>query len=188
MKARPSAYTGAAVGGAKIRYRVVREVRFPTGGTGASAGRSPQFGASQEIAHGTAETQADGSFKIQFIAKPDLSVAEKDEPIFQFQVSADVTDTNGETRSAERMVQAGYTALRASLRRGDWLTSGKPLEIKLSTTTLDGEPQRAEGSLKIYRLKQPEKVVRPDILGERPFRPVMRESAAPLSRRERGRG
>ena len=99
----------------------------------------------QEITHGTAETQADGSFKIQFIAKPDLSVAEEDEPIFQYQVSADVTDTNGETRSAERMVQAGYTALRASLSASEWLTSGKPVEIKLFTTTLDGEPQKAEG-------------------------------------------
>ena len=47
-----------------------------------------------------------------------------------------MTDTNGETRSAERTVQAGYTALRASLAASDWLTSGKPLEITLSTTTL----------------------------------------------------
>ena len=118
----------------------------------------PANSGSQEIAHGTAETGADGSFKIQFIAKPDLAVAEKDEPIFRYQVSADVTDTNGETRSAERGIEAGYTALRASLSASDWLTSGKPVEIKLTTTTLDGEPQKAEGALKIYRLKQPEKV------------------------------
>jgi hypothetical protein len=231
LEGKALAYTGAAVGGAKIRYRVVREIRFPDWwywgfggfpqmGFGGMAYSSnirgggfmpgmpilPRSSDSQAIAHGTAETQADGTFKIQFIAKPDLSVAEKDEPIFQFQVSADVTDTNGETRSAERMVQAGYTALRATLTAtcsaggapgvagtpapaagpaarqpaSDWLVSGKPLEIKLSTTTLDGEPQRAEGSLKIYRLKQPEKVARPDILGERPiFRPVMRNPRLP---------
>ena len=35
---------------------------------------------------------------------------------------ADVTDTNGETRSAQRTVQAGYTALRASLSAAEWLT------------------------------------------------------------------
>jgi len=161
------AYTGASVGGAKIRYRVVRQVRYPDWWYWWFAWRSPQS-ASQEITHGTAETQADGSFKIQFIAKPDLSVAEKDEPIFRYEIFADVTDTNGETRSAQRSVQAGYTALRASLAAGDWLTSGQPVEITLTTTTLDGEPQRAEGGLKIYRLKQPEKVVRPDILGVRP--------------------
>ena len=83
---------------------------------------------------------------------------EKDEPIFRYEVSADVTDTNGETRTGERAVQAGYTALRASLSTSEWITADKPLEINLSTTTLDGEPQKAEGRLKIYRLKQPEKV------------------------------
>jgi hypothetical protein len=161
------AYTGAAVGGAKIRYRVVRQVRYPDWWYWCFVWRMPQSG-SQEIAHGTAETGADGAFTLKFIARPDLSVAEKDEPIFQYEVFADVTDTNGETRSSQRMVQAGYTALRASLSAADWLTAGQPVEIKLSTTTLDGEPQKAEGALKIYRLKQPEKVVRPDILGQRP--------------------
>ena len=42
--------------------------------------RSPQT-ASQEIAHGTAITQSDGTFPVEFVAKPDLSVPEKDEPI-----------------------------------------------------------------------------------------------------------
>jgi hypothetical protein len=148
------AYTGASVGGAKVRYRVVRQVRYPDWWYWCFAWRGTGSGA-QEISHGTAETQADGAFTIRFVAKPDLSVAEKDEPIFQYEVSADVTDTNGETRSAQRTVQAGYTALRAGLSASDWLTAGTPLEIKLSTTTLDGEPQLAEGALKIYRLKQP---------------------------------
>ena len=182
------------MGGAKIRYRVARQVRYPDWWYWCFAWRMPQSGA-QEITHGTAETGADGTFKIQFIAKPDLSVAEKDEPVFQYEVFADVTDTNGETRSAQRTVQAGYTALRAALSAGDWLTSGKLVEIKLSTTTLDGEPQKAEGALKIYRLKQPEKVVRPDILGQRPmYRSRLRGTAktrmpsppAPLPRRARG--
>ena len=168
LEGKAIAYTGAAVGGAKIRYRVVRQVRYPDWWYWCFAWRMPQQSGAQEIAHGTAETQADGSFKIQFIAKPDLSVPEKDEPVFRYEVSADVTDTNGETRSGQRAVEAGYTALRASLTASDWITSGKPVEIKLLTTTLDGEPQKAEGALKIYRLKQPEKVVRPDILGLRP--------------------
>ncbi len=178
LEGKAVAYTGAAVGGAKLRYRVLRQVRYPDWwywcffwrsavGRIGNPSYSPNSG-SQEIAHGTAETAADGAFKIQFIAKPDLSVAEKDEPIFQYEVSADVTDTNGETRSAARTIQAGYTALRATLAVGDsptsdkpavavptrghrepastsdWITSGKPFEITLTTTTLDGEPQKAE--------------------------------------------
>ena len=145
LEGKAIAYTGASVGGAKIRYHVVRQVRYPDWWYWCFAWRVPQQSGSQEIAHGTAETQADGSFTIRFIAKPDLSVPEKDEPVFQYQVSADVTDTSGETRSAERTVQAGYTALRASLTASDWLMAGTPVEIKLTTTTLDGEPQKSGG-------------------------------------------
>ena len=90
---------------------------------------------------------------------------EKDEPIFQYAVSADVTDTTGETRSAERSVQVGYTALAASLTADEWLTEQQPVEIALSTTTLDGEGQSAEGAVKIYRLKQPERVHRASLSG-----------------------
>ena len=117
LEGKAIAYTGAAVGGAKLRYHVVRQVRYPDWWYWCFAWRMPQQSGSQEIAHGTAETGADGTFKIQFIAKPDLSVAEKDEPVFHYEVSADVTDTNGETRSAAHG-QAGYTALRAALSNG----------------------------------------------------------------------
>ena len=63
LEGKAMAYTGAAVGGAKIRYRVVRQVRYPDWWYWCFAWRMPQSGA-QEIAHGTAETGADGSFKI----------------------------------------------------------------------------------------------------------------------------
>src|SRR6267143_4465676 len=59
---------------------------------------------SQEIAHGTAQTGVDGTFKIEFTARPDLAVAEKDEPTFMFEINADVTDSAGETQSAQRAI------------------------------------------------------------------------------------
>jgi len=64
-------FFGGPVGGAKIRYRVVRQVRYPDWWYWCFAWRMPNSG-SQEIAHGTAESGADGTFKIQFVAKPDL--------------------------------------------------------------------------------------------------------------------
>ena len=182
------AYTGATIGGAKVRYHVVREVRYPDWWYWCFAWRMPQQSGAQEITHGTAVTDSDGAFTIKFTAKPDASVPEKDEPIFRYAVTADVTDTNGETRTGERSVQAGYTALRASLSaKTDWIVAGEPLEITVTTTTLDGEPQKAEGALKIYRLKQPEKVERPDILGQRPNpRPVVSPRGMPRRYGSRG--
>ncbi len=169
LEGKAMAYTGAAVGGAKVRYHVVRQVRYPDW-WGWWHWWQPVQTAGQEIAHGTAATGPDGAFAVEFTARPDLSVPEKDEPTFEFAVSADVTDTTGETRSAQRNIQVGYTALRATLAAGEWLTDEKPLEITVSTQTLDGEGQRAEGGLKIYRLKQPEKVQRPSLFGPRPVR------------------
>ncbi len=43
---------------------------------------------------------------------------------------------------------------------GDWQTEDRPVEVGITETTLDGEPQVGEGSVKIYRLKQPDKVHR----------------------------
>jgi uncharacterized protein YfaS (alpha-2-macroglobulin family) len=155
-------YTGAAVDGAAVKYRVVRDVRMPWWWGWWSRGPQSQ---SQEIAHGAARTDTDGSFKIEFTAKPDPKILEKDEPTFVFQITADVTDSAGETRSADRGIRVGYTALEAMPRADDWQTEDKAVELNIETKTLDGEPQQAEGSVKIYELQPPEKVQRAPLAG-----------------------
>ncbi len=160
LQGKAAAYTGAAIDGAKVRWRVVRQVRYPIWWYWRCWWMPPQPGANQEIAHGTATTAANGTFDVQFTAKPDLSVAEESEPTFNFTIHADVIDTTGETRSAQRSINVGYTALAATLTADDWQTDVKPVEISVRTATLDGEGQAAQGVLKIYKLKQPEKVER----------------------------
>ena len=145
LRGHATGYTGAAVDGAEVKYRVVREVRMPWWWGWWSRGPQSQ---SEEIAHGAARTETDGSFKIEFTAKPDPKILEKDDPTFVFQITADVTDSAGETRSAERGIRVGYTALEAVLRTDDWQTAAKAVELKIETKTLDGEPQAAEGMSK----------------------------------------
>ena len=173
-------YAGAAVDGAQVKYRVVREVRYPYW-WGWYSWRSPRSQGSQEIAHGSARTETDGSFQIEFTAKPDLSVSEQEEPTFIFQIYADVTDSSGETRSAQRGINVGYTALQATLSAEDWQTEDKAVELKIKTTTLDGEEQSAEGSLKIYRLKEPAQVRRPALGGRQDGVPGDSGDSADLS-------
>ncbi len=160
-------YTGAAIDGAKVRWRVVRQVRYPMWWYWRCWWMPPQPGQNQEIAHGTATTASNGGFTVEFTAKPDLSVAQDSEPTFQFTVSADVTDTTGETRSASKSVNVGYTALAATLTAEDWQATDQPVEITVKTTTLDGEGQAAKGTLKVYALKQPEKIQRASLSGPR---------------------
>ncbi|MFT3879425.1 MAG: MG2 domain-containing protein [Gemmatales bacterium] len=168
-------YSGAAVSGAKLRYRVSRQVRYPAWWGYYYWWRMPaQAGAAQEIAHGTSITEPDGTFSASFTAKPDPAVAEKDEPIFTYSVTVDVTDTTGETRSGSRSLQIGYTALQATVSADDWLTNGEPVKLKISTTTIDGQGQSAQGTIKVYSLKQPDKVIRVGFFGRPSPRPVRR--------------
>lgn len=164
-------FTGAPVGGAKVKYRVVRETRFPPWCWWALRILPPGRQQSQAIAHGSTETQNDGSFTVSFMAKPDRSVGEKEEPRFEFTVHADITDTTGETRSAQYTVRAGYTALQAVLSAAEWQTPDKPVEITIDTRSLDGEGRVAAGALRVHALKQPTAVQRQELEREhRPFR------------------
>ncbi len=158
-------YTGAAINGAKVRYRVTREVRWPVWFYEYCWYRlPPNRGAAQEISHGTATTEADGSFTVTFVAKPDPTIPEKDEPTFHYTVHADVTDTTGETRSGSKSVAVSYTALQANMTADEWQTVGKPVKVTVSTQTLDGEGQAAKGTVKVHHLKSSDAVQRPDIL------------------------
>ena len=146
----------------------------------------PPTSGGQEIAHGRAATGADGSFEVKFAAKPDLSVSEKDEPMFEYTVYADVTDTTGETRSGQQTIRVGYTALQATLTADDWQTVDKPVQVTIKTSTLDGEGQLAEGSLKIYRLQAAGQSPAAG-LERPPHRPSRCSAAATRPRRSRSR-
>jgi len=176
------AYTGAAVDGAKVRYRVLRNVRFPPWWRWYCWWWPPNPGSSQEIEHGQTRTDTDGSFRVTFKAVPDRTVAKESEPTFSYTVYADVTDNAGETRSAQRAVNAGYTALKASMSAADWQENGKPVEITVTTQTLNDEPLSAEVRVRIHKLKEPDKVHRARLPGHRPYwRPRYRSGTASRS-------
>lgn len=171
IKGTATSYSGAAIDGATVSYRVVREVRYPDWWRWRFWWLPPQPGSSQEIAHGEIATAVDGTFEIPFKAVPDRSVSVEDEPIFRFLIHADVTDSTGETRSDSRPVNLGYTALQASLSAADWQETGKPVAIRVTTESLDGEGLTGKGTVKIHRLVEPETTQRSRLGGRRPFYP-----------------
>jgi hypothetical protein len=115
-------YTGAPIDDALVKYRVVRQVRFPIWWfyrRGPSAGES-----AQEIAHGTARTDEAGKFVVAFKARPDPAVSPSAQPVFTYSITADVTDGTGETRSAGGRVRLGYAAIEATLSSDGWQEAG----------------------------------------------------------------
>jgi uncharacterized protein YfaS (alpha-2-macroglobulin family) len=156
------AYTGAAIGGAKVKWRVERVAHLPYW-CWWWWGRPP---ATKAIGHGTAITLPDGTFQVQFPADPDRAVPAKDEPVFAFTVHADITDTTGETRSGLRTVRAGYTALQASLTAAEWQTPDQPVEFSVATKSLDEHPQAASGTVTVHSLRQPATIQRAALRSE----------------------
>jgi uncharacterized protein YfaS (alpha-2-macroglobulin family) len=159
-----TAYTGAPVDEALVRFRVVREVNLPYWwywwfGRG-------KWAESQEIAHGTTRTDKAGKFTVRFLARPDLSVPKESQPSFTYTVSADVTDSAGETRSAECRLRLGTVSLEAALKADDWLEQGKPVVLTVTTATLNGKPAAASGTVEILALRGPDKPVPEDLIGE----------------------
>ncbi|WP_448528082.1 alpha-2-macroglobulin family protein [Raineya sp.] len=159
------AYSGASIDNAQVKYRVVRKAEFPIWWWRwyGYYPESPEI----EITNGTAQTDANGVFKIKFNAIPDLSVDKASEPVFNYTIYADVTDLNGETRSNQITVKVGYKTLQigtnlADLNQDTW--EGKAFQIQ--TTNLMGEFEPAQGEVHIYRLKIPSKSFKQRLWGK----------------------
>jgi uncharacterized protein YfaS (alpha-2-macroglobulin family) len=172
VSGKATSYTGAAIQGSKVRYRVVRQVRWPDWFMLCYGWRiAPIAGQSQEIAHGWTETKPDGSFELEFVARPDRSIPESDQPIFTYAVTVDVTDGTGETRSGQSNVSVGYSTLQANLTADAWQTSQTPVVVRLKTSNLNAVGLVASGTIRVHRLKEPETIERSDLLGDRRVRP-----------------
>ncbi len=156
------AYTGAPIDGASVKFRVVRRVQYPWWWYSWFGEQRKD----QEIAHGVLRTDENGKFKVAFTARPDASVSAKSGPTFTYSVSADVTDTTGETRSAQGSVRLGYTSLEGSLTCDEWQEKGKAVSIEVGTTTLNHKKIAAKGEVEIRRLEGPAKPVPADLIGE----------------------
>lgn len=149
-------YTMAAIDGAEVKFRVSRETVLPPW----CWWRVIAAGDNQEIAHGKLVTDAQGRFTIRFPAKPDTSIPESDQPVFTYRVSADVTDSAGETRSQSIGIRIGYTALELGVSSPGWIHAGKAFQVTLSSRTLDGKGIPTGGKITVSELASPEQMPR----------------------------
>ncbi|MFI0428205.1 carboxypeptidase-like regulatory domain-containing protein [Mariniflexile sp. HMF6888] len=158
VKGTALAYAGSNITDAKVVYRVHRKVEYPRW----YFWSRPWFNSEpQEITHGKSTTNEKGEFEIIFKAIPDQSVDKSSLPIFNYEITADVTDLNGETRSATTIVNVGYHALLATMTIADKLDKNqKDQKIDIDTKNLNGEFVPATGTIKIYKLQAPKSVLR----------------------------
>ncbi|CAM1368826.1 Alpha-2-macroglobulin family N-terminal region [Tenacibaculum sediminilitoris] len=152
------AFAGSTITDAKVVYRVHRKVKLPVW----CYWRRPHFTSeAQEITHGELTTDARGNYSITFKALPDESVDKKNLPVFEYEVTADVTDINGETRSTTSIVKVGYHALLANVQVPSTIhKSDKETKIVISSKNLNDEFVPAKGNIRIYKLQAPKNPLR----------------------------
>ena len=158
VKGFAKAFSGANITDAKVVYRVHRKVLYPSWWYW----RRPNFSSeAQEITNGETVTNAKGEFEIVFKAIPDKSVDKKSLPVFNYEITADVTDVNGETRSATSIIKVGYHSLLATLSINNKIDkNAKKNIVTINTQNLNGQFIAAKGSLKIYKLQAPKNPLR----------------------------
>jgi uncharacterized protein YfaS (alpha-2-macroglobulin family) len=155
------AYAGNAIDGATVKYRVVRKVIMPLWGYRYSKMIWPPYQRAEvEIAHGTTTTDVNGAFHISFKALPDKTIAKKDQPTFYYEVTTDVTDMAGETRSGNTQVSVAYQSLKLSIEMPEKMYTDSLKNIHLSSTNLSGVFEKTTATVSMYKLKTPDRVFR----------------------------
>ncbi len=158
IEGKAKAYSGANIDNAQVKYRIVRKAKLPYWWWW----WYPDFQVSpeMEIGNGNTTTDKDGVFTVDFEAIPDLSLPKTSKPTFTYQVFADVTDLNGETRSNSQGVSIGYTALEIESNIPDVVELEKMKAFEISSTNLSGEFEPAQGTYTLHALQTPIKVFR----------------------------
>tara|TARA_R110001583_G_scaffold87485_2_gene228151 strand:+ start:1570 stop:7686 length:6117 start_codon:yes stop_codon:yes gene_type:complete len=153
------AFAGSNITDAKVTYSVHRKVQYPKWFYWYRPYFSPSE--SQEITHGETNTDAQGNFIIVFIALADKSVEKDNLPIFNYEITANVTDLNGETKSATSIVKVGYHSLTAKINMDTKIDKTKKENIiTVETKNLNNQFYPANGIIKISKLQAPKTVLR----------------------------
>ncbi|GAA3955133.1 alpha-2-macroglobulin family protein [Hymenobacter algoricola] len=150
LRGRALAYAGQPVDGATVSYRVTRRVLLPLfSADGYGRGEAGQA----EIAHGTAQTDAEGRFSITFRATPGaVGSGYRWQPGSLFEATADVTDAAGETRTGQQTVLLGNQPVQLQLDVPAQLDRQRLPPLRLLSTGATGEPRPVAGVVRLYAL------------------------------------
>lgn len=141
VSAEAKTYAGAPVRNARVKYTVTR--------TGMSWFRFR--GASEELASGEMQTDADGKFFIGVnLEKP---LVEEDYTYYIYKVSAEVTDGAGETRQGELALPIGKQSLGLQIKGLNAnVMREKQERIQFQALNLTNQPVKVEVAYKVYAL------------------------------------
>ena len=146
------AFAGNMIDGAEVKYRITRSTAYGGYWNWWYYRNQAQ---PKEVLSGVTQTDENGEFNILFKAIPDETKDPKLLPQFTYNISADITDINGETHSAQTSLVVGYQSLVLGANIKPVMNGDRPFVLKMSTTNLNGQDVSAKGAFKISKLQTP---------------------------------
>jgi len=156
ISGKANALAGYAIDHAQVTYRVVRTEQLRYRYWWAPPVRARISSLQREITSGTTVTRSDGSFDIIFKAEADDIL--DDSLIYIYTVTTDITDVNGETRSATQTVKISKKPLLIETNIPEKIVNRDSLSFNLLTVNLNGEITPAEVVFTLYELKSPTRI------------------------------
>jgi len=147
IKGTVKAYAGYTIADAKVKYRVVRSThRYCWWWSGPN----------KEITNGTTTSKADGTFEVSFTPEKTKSEVTpfRNEQFYTYTIYVDVTDPKGETQQGQQYVSVGDKSLFILAELAEKIDKKQPLNIDLSTETLNGEKLNSTVKYSLYRLEE----------------------------------
>lgn len=114
---------------------------------------------STQLTSGTLKTDKEGKFKIKFDAIPDLSVKNNYFNGFEYVVHVDITDITGETRSYSKNIKVADKGAFFGMELPSTLDRDKgKYSIPYSIKNIEGQSLTGKGKIRIYSLKNPDRI------------------------------
>ncbi len=149
VKGNAKAFFGGNITDAKVKYVVKRTVKPMFWWWRSYLNNQNE----KQITTGELTTDENGKFEINFIAE--TGTPEIENKIFNYEITAKVTDVNGETREASQTIKVADKNLLSSIDVSETLQSNVLTEVKIKTTDVNDNPIKANGTLTVYKLKAP---------------------------------
>ena len=153
-----TSYSGIAVDGATVRYRVIRKTVFPWPYYYRNKRwYPPNLNREIEIANGETLTSSDGTgtFEFQFEAIPDNDIPAKTDPVFYYEISIDVIDITGEVQSGNTSVRLGNKSVILTFEIPSAIELSAVNNQKIIATNLNGTAINFDATISLYKLTPP---------------------------------
>lgn len=155
-----TSYTGSAVDGASVKYKVVRHTVFPWPYYYGNKRWYPSnYNREIEIEVGETLTSSNGSFKFQFEAIADNDIPAKTNPVFYYEISAEITDITGEVQTGNKSLRLGNNSVILTFEIPSNIELSAINNQKILATNLNGTEINFNATISLYKLTPPERLL-----------------------------